>query len=266
MLSDDELRKLLSELKSANYLKLPFTINSKELSQAADSFFEFLLLPDDIKNHIQLKITPDHRRGEIGYWQRSSHDDLYSDDKEFFHFHPIIFDHYQDFIKNNRAIEQFLSQAMVIWQATYDLISQIMKILDSNYPGCWDKIFSSNEPHIILRFLKYDWSKSGKYLAKPHFDAGSFTLALAESTPGLRIGKGPNDLEFVTHESDKALFFFSSNYRKIIESEEFSPAWHDVIQLDETQLGNPFSRWAIVAFIDGHSVSALPRSETHKVK
>ncbi len=42
------------------------------------------------------------------------------------------------------------------------------------------------------------------------------------------------------------------------------PGWHDVIQLDETRVGKPFARWAIVAFIDGHGVEALPRTETHR--
>jgi hypothetical protein len=44
----------------------------------------------------------------------------------------------------------------------------------------------------------------------------------------------------------------------------FLPSWHDVIQTDDNRIGKSFARWAIVAFIDAHSVEALPRSETHK--
>jgi hypothetical protein len=36
-----------------------------------------------------------------------------------------------------------------------------------------------------------------------------------------------------------------------------------VIQLDESVIGKPFARWAIVAFIEAHGVEALSRSETH---
>jgi hypothetical protein len=49
-----------------------------------------------------------------------------------------------------------------------------------------------------------------------------------------------------------------------MDTAELSAGWHDVIQLNETLIGKPFARWAIVAFIEGHDVEALPRSETHK--
>ncbi|HJD60962.1 MAG TPA: hypothetical protein LFV90_02160 [Rickettsia endosymbiont of Columbicola hoogstraali] len=74
-------------------------------------------------------------------------------------------------------------------------------------------------------------------------------------------------MEVVRHEENKAIFFISSNFRKIIDNELLKPAWHDVIQLVKSEIGKSFSRWAIVAFmafIDRHSVEALPRSETHK--
>ncbi|MCP4922940.1 MAG: hypothetical protein GY915_02775 [bacterium] len=115
-----------------------------------------------------------------------------------------------------------------------------------------------------LRFLRYDWQSSGKFLAKPHYDAGSFTLAIAESGPGLRIGAGPATLQSVEHKPEEAIFMLSSNFKKVIESSGLSAGWHDVIQLDETSLGNPSSRWAVVAFIEGHSLEALDRIETHK--
>jgi hypothetical protein len=115
-----------------------------------------------------------------------------------------------------------------------------------------------------LRFLRYSWSKSGKYLAKPHFDAGSFTLAIAESEPGLRIGSCPENLQLVAHKEKEAIFMLSSNFKKLMDTDQLSPGWHDVIQLNETIIGKPYARWAIVAFIDGHDVEALPRSETHK--
>ena len=56
----------------------------------------------------------------------------------------------------------------------------------------------------------------------------------------------------------------ASNYRKVINSEELSPGWHDVIQTDENLIGKPFARWALVAFIEAQEVEALPREETHR--
>ena len=56
----------------------------------------------------------------------------------------------------------------------------------------------------------------------------------------------------------------SSNFKKILNDSRFLPGWHDVIQLDERLISKPFSRWAIVAFVEADGVEALPRSETHK--
>ncbi len=55
-----------------------------------------------------------------------------------------------------------------------------------------------------------------------------------------------------------------SNCKKVMDSEKFQAGWHDVIQVDETLIGKPFARWAIVVFIEAHGVLALPRTETHK--
>jgi len=263
-MDDHLLKERLNELKQSPYIKLPFIYDHNFIAGAVDSFFNFLDLPQEIKNFIDLKVSPRHRRGELGFRHRHSADDIYSDDKEFFHFHPLIFQNYGEFIEQNQVVSDFLVKANKIWLAVDELIDQIMRIYDQTFPGCKAKIFNQDPSHIVLRFLKYSWKNSSEYLAKPHFDSGSLTLALAESSPGLRIGSGPDDLQIITHEDKQALFFFSSNYKKIINSDEFLPAWHDVVQTDDNQIGKPCSRWAVVAFIDGNNVESLPRSETHK--
>ena len=68
----------------------------------------------------------------------------------------------------------------------------------------------------------------------------------------------------VEHNPETAIFMVASNFEKLIKTDKLLPSWHDVIQVDETKIGKSFARWAIVAFIDGHGVEALPRSETHK--
>ena len=205
-----------------------------------------------------------HRRGDIGFKHRDPGDDIYNDSKDFFHFHPFIFEKYQDFINKNPVVATFLNEAHILWKEVYRVFKEVLGEFDKLSPGAASKIFDNPHPHILLRFLKYDWNRSGKYLAKPHFDAGSFTLAVAESCPGLRIGTGLDDLELIQHQDGKVIFMAASNLKKIVDIEGLSPGWHDVIQLDETKIGKHFARWAIVAFCDGHSVEALPRAETHK--
>ncbi len=156
-------------------------------------------------------------------------------------------------------------KAQPIWELTSRVVKHILQTLEPEFPDIHDKIFDTTEEiHILLRFLKYEWTTSQKYLAKPHFDAGSCTIAIAESSPGLRIGSCPEDLALVEHKPENAIFMLASNFHKVMDTEKLSPGWHDAIQLNEMMIGKPYARWAVVAFIEAHDVEALSRDETHK--
>lgn len=252
-------------LKKHFYIHVPISLGTTAINESVDAFFKFLNEPEVIKSRIDFSIAPNHRRGEVGYRKRIESDHIYNDNKEFFHYHPAILERYPYFVEENATVCEFLNKANGIWKATFHSTKQILSNFNAFYPGAYDKIFKTDHIHIILRFLKYDWKNSGKYLAKPHYDAGSFSLAIAESCPGLRIGSGPENLEIVEHRPGEAIFMLSSNFKKVLtDAEHLSAGWHDVIQLDEQQLGKPFARWAVVAFIEAHGVEALPRTETHK--
>lgn len=257
-------QSLIQNLQEKPYVQVPLTLSQAQLTEAMDAFFAFLELPDDVKNHIDMKLSPLHRRGDVGFKHRDPEDGPYSDSKDFFHYHPLILKEYDEFLKDQPVVRNFVEKAQPIWQMTYDILYSLMAQMEPTYPGCLGQIFDSERVHLLLRFLKYNWHTSTKYLAKPHFDAGSFTLAITESCPGLRIGTGPEDLESVDSEPGQGIFFVSSNYEKITRSPDFKPAWHDVIQTDETLIGKPFARWAMVAFLDGHNLTALDKTETHK--
>lgn len=255
---------LYKSLRENYYCNIPIDLPRAQIDDAMNSFVRFLELPMDVKSKIDFAISKVHRRGDVGYKHRDPKDDIYNDSKDFFHYHEDIIEKYADFIESNPIIADFVSKAQPIWEKVYKITQEIMRIFDKDYPGTYDKVFTGGTPHIILRFLKYNWQKSGKYLAKPHFDAGSFTIAIAESCEGLRIGSGPDDMKLVEHIENNSMFFVSSNYKKIIDSDVLTPAWHDVIQMDKTQLGKSFARWAMVCFIDGIDVEALSREENHK--
>jgi isopenicillin N synthase-like dioxygenase len=251
------------DLYKKPYINIPFPVSRKEIEEAMESFFDFLDLPEEKKHHINMKISPLHRRGDLGFVHKDSKAGIY-DSKDYFHYHPIIDDTYLNFIDENHEIKEFILNAHPIWDAIYQATQDVFLSLEQNNTEILEKIFDSDFPHIVLRFLKYYYKNPGEYLAKPHFDAGSFTVAVAESGPGLRIGTNPDDLESVTHEENNAIFFISSNINRILDDERLVPAWHDVVQLNESRSTESFSRWAIVAFIDGHSVESLSREETHK--
>lgn len=258
------LEEIYKALQQQSYVNVPFPITQSAIDAAILAFLKFLDEPESVKTHIDFTIAPKHRRGDIGYKHRDPNDHIYNDSKDFFHFHPAIFEKHADFLHEHPAVQDFMLKASPIWDLTYQTVSSILKTLDPKFPGIYDSVFKTDKIHLMLRFLKYDWQTSEKHLAKPHFDAGSFTLAIAESCPGLRIGSGPETLKLVEHKKGNAIFMLSSNFQKVMKTDALSAGWHDVIQLDETFIGKPFARWAIVAFIEAYGVEALPRTETHK--
>lgn len=254
----------LSSLQTDHYLRIPLNLDDDLIPNAVEAFFAFLALDDELKQHINFTIAPKHRRGDIGYRRREASDGIYNDNKEFFHFHPAVFEKYPVFIQQHTVIQDFFSQAELLWHFAHDAIHKILQQFTVTNRSIIDKVFDCRYPHILLRFLKYEWQQSGRYLAKPHYDAGACTLAIAESCAGLRIGSLPENLVSVEHCDDSAIFMLSSNFNKLISDEGYSAAWHDVIQLDESKIGQAYARWALVAFVDAHDVTALPREETHK--
>lgn len=258
------LDEIFQSLQKDFFVPVPFPMKQAMLTQAIEAFFRFLEEPEDIKNHIDFSIAPLHRRGDVGFRHREADEHLYNDTKDFFHFHPALFDKYHDFLAEQPVVLDFVSKAKPIWEMASETVSAMLQAFEPAFPGIHSRVFDTEHPHLLLRFLKYEWQCVGKYLAKPHYDAGSFTLAIAESNPGLRIGSGQDNLKPIVHKEETALFMLSSNMQKVMDTEELRPAWHDVVQIDETIIGKPCARWAIVAFIDGHNVEALPRTETHK--
>lgn len=256
---------IADQLIHNTYASIPFSLTSGQIDVAIASFFKFLNLSSDIRSTIDFKLNPNHRRGDIGYKSRKEEDCIYNDEKEFFHFHPEIIKRYPDFIASQPAAADFLNHAHQIWKLVEATILAILNNLEHDCPGCTERVFHKGNASIILRFLKYEWQQSGKYLAKPHYDAGAFSLAIAEDCQGLRIGRNPATLQLVHHQSEQAIFFLSSNYQKVFgDHPGFYPGWHDVIQVNQELIGKSFARWAIVAFVEPYGVDAPSREETHK--
>jgi hypothetical protein len=257
--------KIYENLKKEHYVVVPFPYDHKFLDGAMHSFFRFLTLPDSKKDQLKLSLSKKHRRGDLGFtYRQKSKGHTYNDQKSFFHYHPKLKQKYSKEIEADPVLKDFISRANKIWHAVYDATDQMLKRLDAKYPGVYDKVLKTDSPHIILRFLKYDIRTPGKYLAKPHYDAGSFTFALAESGPGLRIGSCPDDLKPIAHHDRQAVFFLGANIAQLITPDSLKPGWHDVVQMGEKPADNTYARWAIVAFIDGHDVGGAPEALTHK--
>lgn len=148
---------LYDSLQKQYYAHVPFLMEKVVYREAIQAFFKFLDASNNIKNHIDFKITDVHRRGDVGFKHRDPADDIYNDSKDFFHFHPAIFEKYPEFVENNPVVKDFMLKALPIWQLTYETIRYILEIFDQDFPGVSDSFFKTQYPHVMLRFLKYNW-------------------------------------------------------------------------------------------------------------
>lgn len=257
----EKIRKALEESACA---EVPFSLSQKRLEEGAQAFFRYLDIAQEEKEQLRFFDRPENRQG-IGYVKRTS-DRAYGDDKEFFHYHPKLLKEFA----GNSLIEReetatFISIADEIYQEATSRMKEIIRTLETEYPGMYARLFPTTEEYIeysALRFLKYEPGGVGSFLANAHYDRGCMTLALAESAPGLRIGKGAGSLEEVVHKENTAVFMPAFQFRELTNG-DFLPAWHDVVQKSEDLYRKDAARWAIVFFADTPDLRVPTRDECH---
>lgn len=252
-------------LETQFYAPVPFKYDHAFCTQAMDTFFDFLTLPEAQKMQFQGKLSETHRRSGLGLtYRKKTKGTDYSDQKCFFHYHPVLWRRHKRVVDQNPTTKRFFTKADALWHEAYARLKCALSQLESRHPGITDQILNTKTPHLVLRFLRYDVRTPGKLLAKPHYDAGAMTFAIAESKPGLRMGSTPQNLTLVTHKDKQALFFLGANFAQLTDTKTLKPGWHDVIQVGARPKNNQYERWAIVAFIDGHSTTGAPEALTHK--
>ncbi len=239
------------ELRRNAYISVPFSLSSVELSKAAEEYMVFLRLPQEIKKEMEgIKINPLDRGSYVGYRRREQQlGDL--DEKELFQYNL----YFEEFFGSKPEVRypevaSFLQSAKNIYTQAALMMQEIIDILEGEFPGIYDQFFHKNiPPHFYLRFITYSNFVGGNFLAKGHYDRGGCTLALAESGPGLRIGRTADSLQDIGHHEKEVLFFPGILFPELT-SDEFVPAWHDVVQKSEYAVDDAVARWAIVFFAD----------------
>ena len=261
---------LLSELSSKAYVALPFPLSREELGEAAETFFEFLKLPQETKRSLFFLRDPKDPQGtEVGYVRTKGEKDAEygsKDFKEYFHYHPDAEAHFKEAADQNPALRTFLDAAAEIFAAAEESVQGVLKELNTEFPGLYESFCDQNLPlERALRFLKYDAAGKGKFLARAHFDRGGCTLALAESAPGLRIGKDDASLTEVVHKDRTALFMPGFHFPEMTDG-RIPAAWHDVVQSSEDVLSTDAARWAIVYFVNAPGRRLPSSAEVHVPK
>lgn len=248
------------EIRERAYIQVTLFLEANKLKEAAESYLAFLTLPFETKQSFKIQSNLGGKPTSLGYIRRTKKSSV--DNKEFFHYNPLA---EKSFTENPNyllsEVSSFLTMARLVNQAATTTLKNILSIISEKYPEV-SKEYSLNSlsERTILRFLKYDVEGAGNFLAHGHYDAGGCTLALAESAPGLRLGRTDKDLVQVKHEPGAAIFM-PALYFHTVTDHLFHPVWHDVVQLSEDTLSDSVARWSIVFFADGISQKNRPTDE-----
>lgn len=265
-----EKEMLVGELSERAYVAVPFPLSREEFVGAAGKFFDFLTLPQEVKDSLFfLRDQNDPRGTEVGYVRTQGDKDTeygFKDYKEYFHYHPLAKERFKEAAAAHPALQEFLDAGEVIFAHAEDAAQGILKELATEFPELHDAFCIPLDPaERALRFLKYDAAGKGKFLARAHYDRGGCTLALAESAPGLRIGKDDATLTEVVHKEKTALFMPGFHFPELTDG-RIPAAWHDVVQSGDDTYSNDAARWAIVYFINAQGRHLPTSAEVHVPK
>ncbi len=255
---------LLSDLLKKTYTAVPFPLSHEEIDQAVGKFFQFLTLPQEDKDAMVGK-RPTDLVSDMGYIRTKGEESVIGtkDHKEYFHYHPEAEGRWAEEAAKDARVREFFDAAGHIWQKADDAGREVIRELDGEFPGMYDAFYPSDRPQErILRFLKYDARGMGKFLARAHYDRGASTLALAESAPGLRIGKDDATLVPVVHQDRTALFFPALHFTTLTDG-RIPAAWHDVVQASGDTVSDDAARWAVVYFMNAPALPFHSEVETH---
>ncbi len=263
----EEFEKLTAELAEKTYAELPFNLTHQDLVEAAEKFFAYLSLPQEEKDRLHFYDRPENRQG-LGYVRKAGEEDEVSrtDYKEYFHYHPKLLTEFAGSeLLTRPETAAFFEAAGRIHAEALAASKELFRTISLEHAGFYERFFPDTEEYIdfsALRFLKYEPSGQGNFLARAHYDRGCTTLALAESAPGLRIGKSAETLKEVVHKENVALFMPAYQLMEITD-ERFLPSWHDVVQSSNDVYRENAARWAIVFFADAPGVPVPSKEAAH---
>lgn len=245
-----DVAQLKSKIQAQSFVELTWSLTPEAVEQAIKGFFEFLSLPVEIKNQFvyEIKRAEGDRGMDVGYRERKSETGAGYDDKEFFHYNQYAKQELGSLAESLPEAKRFFGSAEVIYQAALSKMQELVRVLDTGYQGAYEQFFPQDQiPECVVRFLKYDRTQLGDYLARGHYDRGALTLAIAESAPGLRIGKDPEHVQEVVHTPGTVLFFPGMSAAQYTHN-DFQPSWHEVVQNSADTLSADVARWALVFF------------------
>lgn len=237
-----------TRLEQHHYVTLPFGIGKNQLDKAAYAFLDFLTLPEEVLRSLHLP-SPYENGTADGYTDKRNSGG--HDKKRYFHWSRALKDKlaYNAVARRYPNAAHFFKEASII----YDEAEHVaVKTFERCFPEHVVKrvVVDGKIASAALRFLAYD-PNAGDFSAKAHYDKCTGTLALAESSPGLRIGCcDQHPLKQVEHHDGTCIFMPGKLLHEDM-SGAVTPAWHDVVHhRDVPSVRVGCARWSIVFFIN----------------
>lgn len=286
--TNNSAETIITDIQQQAYHEIQAVLDKKQFVRAANTFNDFLSLPQETKNQFAAKVNA--KKWFDAWYINKSREKWDTDNKQYFHYNLYTEQILADQIQKFPQAQEFIYAARQIYITSVTQIANILKTRENKYPGIYKLFIQEGEdPHFFIRFLSYevniDQDNDKKFSAKWHYDRGSMTIAHAESHPWLRIWADKENLQDVIHKDGKAKYFLSWYFPKLIikhypetltqeqqnmlqnnQEEELIqsineqlPLWfHDVIQQQTGQ-----KRRAIVAFFDAIHEDELSYEATH---
>jgi hypothetical protein len=201
-------------LQTQAYAETPINISEADFQQIFQSFDEFISLSREIKHAGDYKLGVSN--GQFGYFRKVEGSDqdgraTSADTKHEYHFGSLTRQQFEasSFSPLPNEAREFCKQAEEIyWAAVLCLQQTISDVQQRSW--LWEPTMANNNlvEHFIrpevplnlhLSIIAYEQTiDKTAPIAKGHFDRSVFTLALAETEPGLQIGFNPDGSDLCT--------------------------------------------------------------------
>lgn len=258
------------QMLEKKFAEVPFRASEDDIQNATSSFNGLLSLPLHLKHGGDYAIDG-VKTGQFGYFRRHAGQDEGGRAKVFetkheYHFGPNTRQAYESGeFGLPSEIREFCDHAETIyWMAIASLRDAFGRMYSEAPFGTRSGANLSNQffdplrlLNIHLRFVGYVRpSEDSETIANGHFDRSVFTLALAETEPGLEIGtlEDGSDLTPAEHKDGIAKFFAGRGWENMPADTRqlypyISPAFHRVRNIGEYPVSaSPIVRQAIVMF------------------
>jgi hypothetical protein len=213
-------------------------------------FNDFLAFSVEWRN--QLTAVRNARLGYKHGYQREHKKDSYDSEKDIFHFTPGCVELFDSKLVSNPQVSRLLNACQSLFSTAEPLIvAALENMLEEEGVNPSYLLGKSTFLSSALRIVGYDPVDVGSYLIPPHYDQGSVTIGIYDSSPGLRLydEAGP----YLADLDGEAMLLLTGLNLEVESAEQCLPTWHDVIQTVES-----VRRYSILLFVDAVEPRVFP--------